>query len=957
MQVFLYSPVVVAPIKNDPLAFYRKISAMTRQSLLTNVFLFSLCLLAASIPVSRFTISVFQFCLAGWFVIQGVHREAFLDFHQQPFSPKKILLWLPFHFSLLIKGLWRQLTLLRQSPVVFLFLLFYGVHLAGMLRTDNLAEGLSELRNKLPALLLPLFFITAPLLSRQKQILPLLFFALSCTVASLISFGIFIELGFRDVREISPFIHHIHFSVFCTFSVFILIWLAQKENGMPKTYRNIAWLMALWLSIYLLFVLKAFTGIVALLAAALWILWRGEFIFAFISKTKRSLILLIIPLVLTGLLGHALNKYLGADNHFPITPDRYTALGNPYWHDPNQKMKENGNWVYAYIAETELREAWNKHSELSFDSLDYRGQHLKFTLYRYMTAKGLRKDAEGLAQLQAEDILAIENGVTNPLFLRKWSIYPRLYQLIWELDMYRNDYNPSGHSLGQRLESLKTGLQLVSQKPWWGAGTGDIKDSYFRQYLRNESLLDKNAQITGANQLLNFGVAFGLIGLMVILLATSIPVWMQKTWESPLFQVFSIMIIVLIFSEEFLRFQTGITFFAYFYGYFVFFLKPESSTPADPMTAITNIPPTAEYRVLHISSPKTWRGGEQQVAYLLEEMQTHGLHTPLLCPKDSAMHRFCIEKKLPFFTFRRRGPANLALALAIIRLCRKEHFDFVHTHDAHGHSAAVLADILGNKTPMIVCRRVDFPVRNSWFSLKKYNWPRIRAIICISETIKKITEPSILNKQLLKVIHSGIDFQRFQNVAKGSDIRKELGIEPTKKIIGNVAALAPHKDYPTFIRTAAILLKKRKDLHFLAIGEGACRPQIEQLIKELHLQDHVTITGFRNDIPSLLPQLDAMLFTSETEGLGTSVLDAFACRVPVVATAAGGIPEMIIHEKTGLLAEIKNADQLANQMLKLLNNQALRARIVKAAYIKLQDFSREQTAQKTIQLYAKLLKP
>ena len=97
------------------------------------------------------------------------------------------------------------------------------------------------------------------------------------------------------------------------------------------------------------------------------------------------------------------------------------------------------------------------------------------------------------------------------------------------------------------------------------------------------------------------------------------------------------------------------------------------------------------------------------------------------------------------------------------------------------------------------------------------------------------------------------------------------------------------------------------------------------------------------------------LMTSETEGLGTSILDAFAAKVPVVATAAGGIPEMIIHKKTGMLAPIKDAENLARNVNELLANANLRAELIAGAYQHLQSFSKEQTALKTLEIYKEIL--
>ena len=182
-------------------------------------------------------------------------------------------------------------------------------------------------------------------------------------------------------------------------------------------------------------------------------------------------------------------------------------------------------------------------------------------------------------------------------------------------------------------------------------------------------------------------------------------------------------------------------------------------------------------------------------------------------------------------------------------------------------------------------------------------------------------------------------------------MHKEFKLSPDTKIIANVAALAPHKDYTTFINTVEVLKGKLLNVVYFIIGEGSEKENIEKLIEEKSLQNDIILTGFRDDVPELLPEIDILLITSETEGLGTAILDAFACNVPVVATAAGGIPEIVIHNQTGLLAEVRDVAGLAENVLKMMNDQELRNRLVAGAQLHLKEFTKETTAMKTLTEY------
>lgn len=256
---------------------------------------------------------------------------------------------------------------------------------------------------------------------------------------------------------------------------------------------------------------------------------------------------------------------------------------------------------------------------------------------------------------------------------------------------------------------------------------------------------------------------------------------------------------------------------------------------------------------------------------------------------------------------------------------------------------------------MVLHRRVDFPVSNNLFSRYKYNHPQIRRIICVSDAIKAIMLPAIEDKGKVVTVHSGVDTAR-QFKADGR-LHQEFNLPDNIRLIGNVAALAPHKDYFTFLRAANAFrqLRADSDYRFVIIGEGDLRPQIEQEIQKLGLQDMVIMTGFRKDLSEVIPELDIFLITSETEGLGTSILDAFLAKVPVVATAAGGITEIVEDEHTGLLAPVKDAEELADKLEKLLDNATLADRLIANARQKAEHFSKQRMAERILQHYREIL--
>ena len=207
----------------------------------------------------------------------------------------------------------------------------------------------------------------------------------------------------------------------------------------------------------------------------------------------------------------------------------------------------------------------------------------------------------------------------------------------------------------------------------------------------------------------------------------------------------------------------------------------------------------------------------------------------------------------------------------------------------------------------------------------------------------------------MQVIHSGIDIERFKSKQQHI-LRKRYKLPKSVKIIANIAAIAPHKDYFTFIDTAELLLQSENNIKFFIIGaDGGEEKAIKNYIHQKNLKEYFIFTGFLKNIPEVLPDIDLLLVTSKEEGLGTSILDALACGIPVVATAAGGISEIIKHEKNGLLSPIKGTKELAGNVKKLLNDKVLIKQFREAGKITAHAFSKTRMASKTYEIYQEIL--
>jgi glycosyltransferase involved in cell wall biosynthesis len=360
-------------------------------------------------------------------------------------------------------------------------------------------------------------------------------------------------------------------------------------------------------------------------------------------------------------------------------------------------------------------------------------------------------------------------------------------------------------------------------------------------------------------------------------------------------------------------------------------------------------------KVLHLSSEKSWRGGEQQMAYLIEELNQLGVPSYVAAKPGSAFEKWCRKKNISCEAIDFRNDFDFTSALRLKNYCSKERFDLIHLHSSRSHGIAFLASLLGNKTPLVLSRKVDFGLKGNLFSRWKYNHSRIKKIICVSDKIRSIVGRSINHPEKCVTVYDGVDLERFSGKGVRGVIRKELGIADDEIIIGNIAAIAPHKDYFTFLDTVTILSGKIKAKYFIS-GDGPLRNEIEKRIKALHLEKDVFMLGFRNDLENVFADLSLLLYTSKEEGLGSTLLDAMAYGLPIVTTEAGGIPEIVMNGFNGLTAPIGNAQKLSEQVMLMLSDNSLREKLISNGKKFVRDFSKEKMAERTLEIYKEVLR-
>ena len=355
-------------------------------------------------------------------------------------------------------------------------------------------------------------------------------------------------------------------------------------------------------------------------------------------------------------------------------------------------------------------------------------------------------------------------------------------------------------------------------------------------------------------------------------------------------------------------------------------------------------------KIVQLDSQISWRGGEQQVLYLSQALQAHGYENVTICPTHSALYQRTTEAGLPTYGLQVRHELDLLAAWKLGQYLRHHDVNILHMHAPHAHTIGLLACTLAPRVRQVVSRRVDFaPIRNL-FSRWKYNRPQIQ-YLTVSDAVRQVMINSGLAATRIRTVHSGIDLQRFTDVPEAIPL-----FPPGTRVIGTVGHLAGHKGHRHLLDAMALILEDDPSVRVAIVGTGALREDLEAQAASLGLTHHVCFTGFRHDILSLIRGFEIFVFPSNLEGLGTSVLDAMALAKPVVATRAGGIPEMVQDGVTGLLVPPGDPVALSRAILQLLKQPELGVEFGEAGQRRVATcFTAERMARQTMQAYEQLM--
>ncbi|HYM80562.1 MAG TPA: glycosyltransferase [Candidatus Limnocylindria bacterium] len=355
-------------------------------------------------------------------------------------------------------------------------------------------------------------------------------------------------------------------------------------------------------------------------------------------------------------------------------------------------------------------------------------------------------------------------------------------------------------------------------------------------------------------------------------------------------------------------------------------------------------------KVAHLDTGRTWRGGQAQVLFLMRGLRAHGDHNLLLAPEGPLLERaraegFATERWRP------RGELDLGAVWRAARRLAAADVDVAHCHSAHAHAVGVPAARLAKVPAVLVSRRVDFAVARHPFSALKYRMP-VDRYLCISRGVLAVMRAAGVPESRLALVPSGIELP---DPPLGQDLRALIGAPEHAPIVGTVAALAPHKDHANLLAAVPEVIRRVPDVQFVWVGEGECRLALERARAALGLESRVHLLGFRADAHAMLRQFTVFALASYLEGLCTSLLDAQALGVAIVATAVGGVPDVVRDGVTGRLVPARQPHALAEALVEALEDPSRRAGWAARARDAVQAFRIERTVELTRAEYQRAL--
>ncbi len=371
-----------------------------------------------------------------------------------------------------------------------------------------------------------------------------------------------------------------------------------------------------------------------------------------------------------------------------------------------------------------------------------------------------------------------------------------------------------------------------------------------------------------------------------------------------------------------------------------------------------------KFNILYLHNESIMGGAEISLLNLAKRLNRE-LFTPhFACSKEGP---FIDElRKLQIYpdfvqfpSIRWPNPVRICKTIrSLINIIKKNQIDLIHSNQPRSNLFGAITAKIKN-VPIVwherCLERGRFDSDNIFSFLPD-------KIICNSDAVRNRFRKDAKTDTKIRTIINGVDLKKFNPESNGKVIRKEFNIDEDVPIIGTIGRIDPEKGYECFLESARIILQDVRDVHFLVVGGAtnksslALEKSLNEMSVEKGIDKNTIFTGFRRDIPPLLASMDVVVLPSGIDACSRVLFEAMAMQKPLVATNAGGTPEIVQDGITGLLTKPGDSSEMAKCIIQLLQNKELAKQYGKAGRKRVEElFTIERNVNKTEDVYLELL--
>ena len=368
---------------------------------------------------------------------------------------------------------------------------------------------------------------------------------------------------------------------------------------------------------------------------------------------------------------------------------------------------------------------------------------------------------------------------------------------------------------------------------------------------------------------------------------------------------------------------------------------------------------TVKLNIIISCGSYSWGGLEMISLETAKILRKSGLNVKMLCSVNSRLEEESLKEGFEVISLFTKNKSTLSAILKLKNYLKDNKVDVIHSN--HSHDLWVLTPALNlskSKTKLFLTKHMGSGVKKTDL-FHKYLYKRLNEIFAISTYIEQsVIETCPLPREKVKLLPVGIDLERFDATKfNKAEIKKSNNLPADKLLIGIVGRMTPGKGHEEFLQAAKIINRKYQgSVHYAIIGNASYGEEdyekgIKMLSEKFNIND-ITYTGYTPEPEKLMAVLDILAFPSHNESFGRVLLEAMALKIPIAASGNAGVLDIVIDNETGYLFEPKNSEQLAEKLIRLIENPDTRSKFAENGFKRAQDvFSFDLMTEKLINFY------